>query len=219
VEATDQRLGGGSWAFVAGHAINLQLARPIEPDLRSLGRIFPSNLAARRNSAAIFLGISKNTARRRFADAELVGILRRHCRRCCFAAGPFVRRLAEQGFQNYLAVLVVALIALLPDVSRRALGLITISVSLGWSVWVLLRLYQSLVDVRRLKSRISSFRRHAVSLLGFGMLIYSALRMSFAPPESSSNYIFGAALIVLVSSATVASWELLLRISGLRRSD
>lgn len=129
------------------------------------------------------------------------------------------RRLAEQGFQNYLAVLVVALIALLPDVSRPTLGLITISVSLGWSVWVLLRLYQSLVDTRRLKSRISSFRRHAVSVLGFGMLIYSALRMSFAPLESSSNFVFGAALIVLVSSATVSSWELLLRISRVKRSD
>lgn len=127
------------------------------------------------------------------------------------------RRLAEQGFQNYLAVLVVALLSLMPDISRHTLGLIMVSVTLAWSVWVLLRFYQSLVDVHRSKNRISSIRRHAVSLLGFGMLIYSGLRMRFAPPDSGDNYMFGAALIVLVSSATLASWELLLRISRLKR--
>jgi hypothetical protein len=55
------------------HAINLQRGRPIEPALRSLERIFPSNLAARRNSAATIL-----SPFRRLGFAELVGIFHRH---------------------------------------------------------------------------------------------------------------------------------------------
>ena len=126
------------------------------------------------------------------------------------------RRLAEQGFQNYFAVLLVTLIALLPGMSLPTLGLVAISVTIVGGIWVLIRFWQSLRDARQLKGRVSSVRRHAVSVLGFGMLIYSAFRMRSGDPGGDAPYIFASALIVLVASATVSSWELLLRISHLR---
>ena len=87
------------------------------------------------------------------------------------------RRLAEQGFQNYLAVLLVALVALFPDMSFSTLGLVAISMTVVASIWVLVRFWQSLRDARQFKGRVSSVRRHAISVLGFAMLIYSAFRM------------------------------------------
>jgi uncharacterized membrane protein len=126
------------------------------------------------------------------------------------------RRLAEQGFQNYLAVLLVALVALFPDISVSTLGLVAISMTIVASIWVLIRFWQSLRDARQFKGRVSSVRRHAVSVLGFAMLIYSAFRMRSGDPGEDAPDIFASALIVLMGSATVASWELLLRISRFR---
>ena len=128
------------------------------------------------------------------------------------------RRLAEQGFQNYLAVLLVELVALFPDMSFSTLGLVAISMTVAASIWVLIRFWQSLRDARQFKGRISSVRRHAISVLGFAMLLYAAFRMRSGDPDSDIRYIFNSALIVLIGSATVASWELLLRISRFHRS-
>jgi hypothetical protein len=127
------------------------------------------------------------------------------------------RRLAEQGFQNYSTVLLVALVAIFPDMSLETLGVVAISVTVAASIWVLIRFWQSLRDARQFKGRVSSVRRHAISVLGFAMLIYSAFRMRSGVPDEAAPYIFASALIVLVSSATVSSWELLLRISRFHR--
>jgi hypothetical protein len=127
------------------------------------------------------------------------------------------RRLAEQGFQNYLTVLLVALVAMFPGMSLGTLGVVAISVTIVAGIWVLIRFWQSLRDARQFKGQVSSVRRHAVSVLGFAMLIYSAFRMRSGDPGEAVPYIFASALIVLVSSATVASWELLLRIARFRR--
>jgi hypothetical protein len=127
------------------------------------------------------------------------------------------RRLAEQGFQNYLAVLLIALVATFPGMSLETMGVVAISVTIVASIWVLIRFFQSLRDARQLKGRVSSARRHAISVLGFAMLIYSAYRMRSGDTGEDAPYIFASALIVLVSSATVSSWELLLRISRFRQ--
>ena len=128
------------------------------------------------------------------------------------------RRLAEQGFQNYFAVLIVTLVGLFPDMSFETMGLVAISVTIVGGIWVLVRFLQSLRDASQLRGRVSSVRRHAVSVVGFGMLIYSAFRMRSGDPGGDAPYIFASALIVLVASATLASWELLLRISHFRHS-
>ena len=101
--------------------------------------------------------------------------------------------------------------------SLETLGVVAISVTIVASIWVLIRFWQSLRDARQFKGRVSSVRRHAVSVLGFAMLIYSAFRMRFGDPGEAAPYIFASALIVLVSSATLSSWELLLGISRFHR--
>src|SRR5277367_3553386 len=53
------------------------------------------------------------------------------------------RRLAEQAFENYLAVLMVSLLALFPDMSLLLFGRITLVVTATWTAWVLVRLYQA----------------------------------------------------------------------------
>ncbi|HUO02728.1 MAG TPA: hypothetical protein VMU31_08120 [Rhizomicrobium sp.] len=127
------------------------------------------------------------------------------------------RRLAEQGFQNYFVVLIVALVAIFPDMPVDTLGTVAISATIVGGVWVLVRFVQSLRDARQSSRRVSSVRRHAVSVLGFAMLIYSAFRMRGGSAGGDIPYIFGSSLIVLISSATLASWELLLRISRFRQ--
>ena len=127
------------------------------------------------------------------------------------------RRLAEQGFQNYFVVLIVSLVAIFPDMPVDTLGTVAISATIVGGILVLVRFVQSLRDARQTDGRVSSVRRHAVSVLGFAMLIYSAFRMRAGDPGGDVPYVFASSLIVLVSSATLASWELLLRISHFRR--
>lgn len=92
-------------------------------------------------------------------------------------------------------------------------GLVAISVTIVGSIWVVIRFWQSLRDVAPIKERASSVRRHATPVLGLGMLIYSAIRMRSGDSDADMPDIFAAALIVLTASATLASWEMLLRIS------
>ncbi|MEJ1970601.1 MAG: hypothetical protein WDN03_18535 [Rhizomicrobium sp.] len=121
------------------------------------------------------------------------------------------RRLAEQAFQNYLAVMLVSLLAIFPTLAIAELGLATLAVTALWSVWVLIRLYLALTRPYARGARLQSLRRQFSSLVGFGMLIVAALRMAFSWGDSRN--LFAAATIVLLSSATAVSWELLLGIA------
>jgi hypothetical protein len=117
------------------------------------------------------------------------------------------RRLTEQAFQNYLAVLMVALLALFPGISTTTFGMVTLLVTAGWSAWVVVRLYQTLALQIRHRSWIQSLRRHVSSLIGFGILLASALRMALNWGDAYNS--FAAATLVLLFSATAVSWELL----------
>src|SRR5271156_181174 len=88
------------------------------------------------------------------------------------------RRLAEQAFQNYLAVLMVSLLALFPDMKLTTFSYVTLSVTALWVVGVLVRLYLTLVRPSNQGSRLFELRRHLSSLIGFGMLIAAAFRMA-----------------------------------------
>ena len=124
-------------------------------------------------------------------------------------------RLAEQGFANYFAVLLVSLVALFPGIPSAALGMTTLGLTVGGSIWVLIRFWQSIRDATRSESGISSARRHAVSVVGFMMLVYAAIRIGFGQMTEADSSIFASALIVLLAAATLASWRLLLRLSHL----
>ena len=102
------------------------------------------------------------------------------------------RRLTEQAFQNYLAVMMVSA-ALSPDMSVNSFGRVTLYATAVWSAWVVIRFFQTITQRLDWRSRIRALRRYIPSLIGFAMLLVSALRMALnrgelftgSPPPSS----------------------------------
>jgi hypothetical protein len=125
------------------------------------------------------------------------------------------RRLAEQAFENYLAVLMVSLLALFPDLSLTSFGRITLMVTASWTAWVLVRLYQAAAEPSVHETRVTAIRRHISTLVGFGLLIYSAGRMAWDGREMRDTV--AAANLVLLFSATEKAWGLLNRIASAKR--
>jgi hypothetical protein len=123
-------------------------------------------------------------------------------------------RLTEQAFQNYLAVMMVALLALFPGIEPTTFGMVTLITTAGWSIWVVIRFCQTLTQRLERRSRISSVRRHVPSLIGFGILLVSAFRMTLNW-GTLYNWL-AASTLVLLFSATTASWQLLRRIANRR---
>ena len=131
------------------------------------------------------------------------------------ALGPDQRvtqRLAEQAFQNYLAVLMVALLSLFADISTVVFGWVTLAATAGWSIWVVVRFVQAVMEPGERRSWIVGVRRHLSSLAGFGMMLFAALRMALHW-GAEYNWL-AASTLVLMFSATTVSWELLTRIAG-----
>src|ERR1700722_17831391 len=89
------------------------------------------------------------------------------------------RRLAEQAFKNYLAVLMVSLLALFPDMPLLVFGRVTLMVTATWTAWVLVRLYQAAAEPSVHETRWTALRRHLSTMIGFGLLIYAAARMAW----------------------------------------
>jgi hypothetical protein len=127
------------------------------------------------------------------------------------------RRFAEQAFQNYLSVLLVSLLAMFPDVSARQFGAITLAMTSVSAIWVLVRTYQAASDSSPFGTRMQRLRRQYPSLLGFAMLLYTASGLVFDDRWGGRNT-FAAAVMVLMLSGTVVSWQLLV-ISGVPQRD
>ena len=121
------------------------------------------------------------------------------------------RRLAEQAFENYLAVLMVSLLALFPDMTPTNFGRITLMVTATWTAWVVVRLYQAAAEPSAHETRAVALRRHLTTLIGFGLLIYSAGRLAIDGTDTRDT--LAAATIVLLFSATEKAWGLLGRIA------
>jgi hypothetical protein len=128
------------------------------------------------------------------------------------ALGPeesVARPLTEQAFQNYLTVMLVAFLALFPGITTTTFGMVAFITSAASSVWVTVRFYQTLALQIRRRSWVYSLRRHGSSLIGFAILLASAFRM--APSWGTSYNWFAASTLILLFSATEASWGLLKR--------
>jgi hypothetical protein len=121
------------------------------------------------------------------------------------------RRLTHQAFQNYLAVMMVAMLALFPDLSTATFGGVTLAATATWSVWVVIRFYQTIALRFEQQSWVTTMRRHLSSLIGFLILMISALCMVFH--YGQVYHWFAASTLILLFSATTVSWELLMRIA------
>jgi cytochrome bd-type quinol oxidase subunit 2 len=121
------------------------------------------------------------------------------------------RRLAEQALQNYLTTVLIALVALTPDITTRSFGVVTVSLTVVAAILTVVRLTMLLRSDEKIR-HVRSIQRYGSSILGFAMLIYSALRMSLG--DGDHRTMLAISLMVLLGSATMMSWELLLRIAA-----
>jgi hypothetical protein len=127
------------------------------------------------------------------------------------------RRLAEQAFQNYLVILIVSLGAMLPRPALWGFGDFILGTSAIWAVWVVIRMVEALREGARSGSPFKLARRYTASVIGFGMLVYSGADISFAHKDMLDYTAVG--ILVLLISATIVSWELLLSIAGATGAD
>ena len=155
------------------------------------------------------------------AAATLLGLLFVATSMNAFVAlttGPHgSRRLTEQAFENYLAVLMVSLLALYPDLQLILLGRIILLATATWTAWVLVRLYQAAAEPSDHETRLMATRRHLSTLIGFSLLIYAAGRMALDGRDMRDT--LAAANMVLLFSATEKAWGLLNRIANVKRGD
>ena len=84
-------------------------------------------------------------------------------------------------------------------------------VTATWTAWVGVRLYQAVAEPSVHETRGTALRRHLTTLIGFGLLIYSAARLAIDGTDTHDT--LAAANIVLLFSATEKAWGLLSRIA------
>lgn len=130
------------------------------------------------------------------------------------AARSSSRRIAEQAFHNYVTVVLVSLVSLIPDIESSTLGIVSVALTATEAILVLVRIRQLWQDGR---SRLQLLRRQGSSLLGFILLLFSSVEMVLGDRHHFN--LFAASLIVLLASATMISWELLVHLSNERRAD
>ena len=80
-----------------------------------------------------------------------------------------------------------------------------------------MRLYQAATEPSVHETRLVAIRRHVSTLIGFGLLIYSAGRMALDGNDMRDT--MAAANIVLLFSATEKAWGLLNRIATGKPND
>jgi hypothetical protein len=128
------------------------------------------------------------------------------------AGDRLTRDLTEQAFQNYLAIMLVSLLALFPDLPTRLFGLICLLSVAVRAIWLATRLVRTVRHRGPRQSLILALRRHLAAVVGFGLLLVATTRMALDWGENFNT--LAAATLVLLISATSVSWELLRRIAN-----
>ena len=121
------------------------------------------------------------------------------------------RRHIEQAFENYLAVLMVSLIELVPNLDLTRRGCITLAVTAGWSIWVVRRLFQAMGEPSAQETAVVAIRRHLPTLIGFGLLV-SAAAYTIITRRGASN-LTAVSIVILLFSATSKAWTFLDRLA------
>jgi hypothetical protein len=122
------------------------------------------------------------------------------------------RRLAEQAFQNYLCVIMIALMVFFPGSGAVGLGYSVFWTTGIWGIWVLARIWQISTGTVDRMARFRMLRRYAATLLGFVLLLYSGAQMARRAGDYTVE--IGIGVLLLLISATIVSWELLIRVAA-----
>lgn len=120
------------------------------------------------------------------------------------------RHLAEQAFQNYLMVLIISLMIVIPTIEPATLGQTLLWMSGIWGLWAISRAARSIMNSEAL-GWIRLARRYTVTLVGFATLIYAGIQL--AKGAATKPDIVAVGVMILLISATVVSWELLIKLA------
>ena len=126
------------------------------------------------------------------------------------------RRLGEQAFHNYVVVLLVSLLVLVPSLTTSEFSLVTIVLTGISAIWMPVRIYLAFTKPHDGGSRALVLIRHFFSLIGFAMLIFASVRMAFRMGDRRK--LLAASTAVLLFAATRAPWELLLRVARVKHT-
>jgi hypothetical protein len=122
--------------------------------------------------------------------------------------------LAEQAFQNYLAVLVISCLLLFPDSDPATTAGACLFVIGTKTVWAITRTVQNIRQGGTEMPRLASLRRHAVTIVGLGLVFYATVRL--AAGHRDTFHTLAAGVLVLLGSSATVSWELLHHLLGRR---
>ena len=126
--------------------------------------------------------------------------------------------LARVTMLSFIVVLVVALALLIPHVSQRVVGVQLIVLG-GMFVLVSVRaLFFSKGRAHEHYSLARFRRRMILPLVGYVLLVVVGWRIRSGTDPDALNYIFGP-IVLLLGNAIGTSWELLVRVARMRRSD
>lgn len=122
---------------------------------------------------------------------------------------------AEQAFQNYVAVLFISQILLFPRLPQEFASVSLVTQGTVMIVYSFVRLIQTAKVTEPSSDRIHGWRRMISSLVAYGFIIFGAERMMHQN-DDLVFYCVGFGTIFLLLSATLSSWELLIRVAELR---
>jgi len=128
---------------------------------------------------------------------------------------PHLKRIAEQAFQNYLVVVLAALLLLVPDQDWRSIALEMLLAGAIMAAYATFRTVSAWRVSDDDFTRTRTWKRLVPSLLGNLMLVYSGWKYRSAYDEQAM-VLFGLSAIVLIVTATATSWDLLLRVAEIR---
>jgi hypothetical protein len=124
------------------------------------------------------------------------------------------RRLAEQAFQSYLAVVFISLMVFFPNISVDGFAQALLWVTGIWGGWTIIRFTQVVRNPPPNSSLLRALRRYLPSLIGFALLFAAGFAMLFL--HENETITCGVAMLLLLLTATVVSWELLVQIAAER---
>ena len=128
---------------------------------------------------------------------------------------PQTKLRSEQAFQNYMTVVVISHIFLFPGVTRQAVALALIlqsAIMVGLAAYRLFRTAQHRDDT---VDPTHHWRRLLPSLVAHGLILYGCKRV-LTKGEADAIQFLGFGTLLLLISATVTSWEMLVRIAEIR---
>ena len=127
-----------------------------------------------------------------------------------------LRVLAGQTFHNFLIILVIAVVALIPEPSADVLAITLLVVGVQGVLLVGRDLYRTLTDADREWSRLRTLSRHAAPAVAYAFALWVGFDLLDGRSDDLGAIV--VTIFLLLISASVNCWEILAAI-GERRSQ